>query len=105
WFLHRGAVAFGVAFMGYLVVVGAIIACAPLRLAKVLCLTMVLAHTWGVISWLHLAGFSYFLEPLVYVAIAIITLVGVEQGATVNPAGAQQLQSIPSASRVAELGR
>jgi hypothetical protein len=81
WFLHHGALPFGFAFVGYLVVVGTIVAYAPLRLAKVLCVTMVLAHTDGIMSWLHLVGVSYFLEPLVYAAIAIITVVAFEQDA------------------------
>ena len=79
WFLHRGALPFGLAFAGYLVVVGTIVAYAPLRLSKVLCVTMVLAHTSGIVSWLRPAGVSYFLEPLVYAAIAVITVVAVEQ--------------------------
>ena len=79
WLLHRGALAFGLVFMGYLVVVGMIVAYAPLRLSKVLCVTMVLAHTYGIMSWLHLAGLRYFLDPLVYATIAAITVVAVEQ--------------------------
>lgn len=79
WFLQRGAVPFCLAFAGYLVVVGMIVAYAPLRLSKVLCVTMVLAHTYGIMSWLHLAGFRYYLWPLVYATIAVITVVAVEQ--------------------------
>ena len=79
WFLHRGALTFGLAFLGYLVVVGTIVMLAPVRLSKVLCVTMVLVHTYGLVSWLRLAGVSYFLQPLVCATIAIITVVAVEQ--------------------------
>ena len=79
WFLHLGALPFGLAFAGYLIVVGTIVAYAPVRLSKVLCVTMVLAHTSGIVSWLSLAGVSYFLDPFVYAAIAVITIVAVEQ--------------------------
>ena len=78
WFLQRGALPFGLAFAGYLVVVGTIVAYAPVRLSKVLCVTMVLAHSCGVVSWLRLAGVSYFFEPLVYATIAVITVFAVE---------------------------
>ena len=81
WFLHRGALAFGLAFVGYLVVVGMMVAYAPLRLSKVLCVTMVLAHTYGIVSWLPSAGIRYFFHPLIYVAIAVITVVALEQSA------------------------
>jgi hypothetical protein len=77
WFLHRGALAFGLVFVSYLAGVGIIVACAPLRLSKVLCVTMVLAHTWGLMSWLRLAGLPFFLEPLVYAIIAAITVVAI----------------------------
>ena len=79
WFLHRGALAFGLAFVGYLAVIGLIVAVAPLRLSKVLCITMVVAHTHGIVSWLLLAGVPYFSESLVYAATAIITVAAVEQ--------------------------
>jgi hypothetical protein len=79
WWLHRGALAFGLAFAGYLAVVGLIVAFAPLRLSKVLCITMVLAHTHGIVSWLMVAGVPYFSESLVYASTAIITVVAVEQ--------------------------
>ncbi len=79
WFLHRSAVVFGVAFMGYLIVIGTTVAYSPLRLSKVLCIAMVIAHTDGVLSWLHLAGLHYFLDPFVYAIIAFITVVAVEQ--------------------------
>jgi hypothetical protein len=85
WFLHRGVLPFSLAFAGYLVLVGTIVAYAPVRLSKVLCVTMVLAHTWGIVSWLSLAGVSYFLCPLAYAAIAIITVVAVEQVAPHGP--------------------
>ena len=79
WFLHRGALAFCLAFVGYLTVAGLIVASAPLRLSKVLCIMMVLAHTHGIVSWLLVAGVPYFSESLVYAAAAIITVVAVEQ--------------------------
>jgi hypothetical protein len=79
WFLDRGALAFGLAFVGYLTVVGLVVAWAPLRLSKVLCITMVLAHTHGIVSWLLVAGVPYFSQSLVYVATAIVTLIAVEQ--------------------------
>ena len=65
--------------------VGTIVAYAPVRLSKVLYVTMVLAHTWGIVSWLRLAGVSYFLWPLVYATIAVITVVAVEQVAPHEP--------------------
>src|SRR5204862_7394403 len=79
WFLHRGSLAFCLAFVGYLAVIGLIVAVAPLRLSKVLCITMVVAHTHGIVSWLLLAGVPYFSESLVYAATAIITVAAVEQ--------------------------
>ena len=91
WFLHHGTLPFVLAFVGYLVVVGTIVAYAPLRFAKVLCVTMVLAHTDGIMSWLHLARVSYFLEPLVYAIIAIITVVAFEQDAAAKRRPALQL--------------
>jgi hypothetical protein len=53
WFLHYGALAFTFGFLGYLSAVGTIVVVAAPRLSKVLCITMVLAHTYGVISWLR----------------------------------------------------
>ena len=85
WWLHRGALAFGLAFAGYLAVAGLIVAFAPLRLSKVLCITMVLAHTHGIVSWLLVAGVPYFSESLVYAATAIITVVAVEQTRCCEP--------------------
>jgi hypothetical protein len=84
WCLHRGAIAFGFAFVGYLAAVGMIVAWAPPRLSKVLCVTMVLAHSYGMMSWLRLAGLSYFLSPLVFAAIALLTVVAIEQSAAAN---------------------
>ena len=79
WFLHRGPLPFGVAFLGYLAVIGTIVACAPLRLSKVLCVIMVLAHTNGMMSWLRLVGLAYYFEPLIYALIAVVTVVAVAQ--------------------------
>ena len=59
WWLHHGTLAFGFAFVGYLAVVGLIVAFAPLRLSKMLCITMVLAHTHGIVSWLLVVGVPY----------------------------------------------
>ncbi len=98
WFLQRGALPFALAFVGYLVVVGTIVAYAPLRLAKVLCVTMVLAHTYGIVSWLGPAGVSHFLEPLVYAAIAIIT-VGAVQQAAASDRRAAQAQAVGEGAR------
>jgi hypothetical protein len=95
WFLQRSDVAFGFAFAGYLVVIGTIVAYSPLRLSKVLCITMVLAHTNGVLSWLHLAGLRYFLDPFVYAFIAVITVIAVEQGAGPNSRPPSQLSRSP----------
>ena len=85
WFLHLGALAFGLAFVGYLVVVGMVVVYAPLRCSKVLCVTMVLAHTHGIRSWLHLAGVRYFFDPLLYATMAVITVVAVEQSRSTEP--------------------
>jgi hypothetical protein len=91
WLLHRGALAFGLAFMGYLVVIGMIVAYAPLRLSKVLCVAMVLAHSYGIVSWLHLTRAGYFLDPLVYTTIAAITIAPIELGASPNGGPAEPL--------------
>jgi hypothetical protein len=79
WWLHRGDLAFGLAWVGYLAVVGLIVVFAPLRLAKVLCVTMALAHAHGIVSWLLVAEVPYYSESLVYAATAIITVAAVEQ--------------------------
>jgi hypothetical protein len=85
--LHHGALPFGLAFLAYLLVVGTIVAYAPPRIAQVLCVTMVLAHTLGIVSWLRP---WYFLWPLVYASIAVITVVAVEQSAAGNLRPARQ---------------
>src|SRR6476469_8673930 len=81
WFLQQGALAFGLAFLAYLLVLGTIIALAPLRLSKVLCVITALAHTEGIVSWLHLTDVSFVFELLVYATVGVITVVAVDQAA------------------------
>ncbi len=80
WFFqHGGSLSFVAAFLGYLAVFGMLVAVAPLRLAKGLCVMMVLAHTSGIASWLRLFPIPYLLEPLVYVAMAALTVFAFEK--------------------------
>ena len=79
WLLQQHPSAFIGGFLLYLVLVSTLLVYIPNKLAKILSLTMVLAHTWGTTTWLPNIGISYYWYTLVFALFATITLFSFEK--------------------------